>query len=303
MNLRGIDLNLLVILDALIDERHVSRAATRLGLSQPATSSALERCRQLFGDPLLERADRAMRLTPRAEALREPLRHILAGVEALVAVAPPALADIRQTVHVMMADILGALLARPLVEAIGAVAPGIDLVLHAWRGGREAVARTAKGGIDLIVSVLPPVDPRDFHVETLVDEHYRVAMRADHPAAADFDLDRWLDWPHILISSDGSTHGPLDEALAAIGRERRIALVVPSFMLVPDLLRETDMIAMLPSLCLGDRTAAGLAGFAPPLPIPGFTLHMAWHRRRDRDPAVGLIADRIRRLVRDVPQR
>ena len=110
MNLRGVDLNLLVVLDALLEEAHVSRAAERLGLSQPATSSALDRCRHLFGDRLLERAAGSMRLTPKAEALRPRLKDALAGVVDVLAPPEVPLADLRQTVRLLMADNLAALL-------------------------------------------------------------------------------------------------------------------------------------------------------------------------------------------------
>ena len=105
MNLRGIDLNLLVVLDALLAEAHVSRAAERLGLSQPATSAALERCRHLFGDRLLERSAGGMRLTARAEALREPLAAALAAVAATLQAEPPPLAELTAAVRELAASI------------------------------------------------------------------------------------------------------------------------------------------------------------------------------------------------------
>ncbi|WP_174292640.1 helix-turn-helix domain-containing protein, partial [Sphingomonas bacterium] len=104
MNLRTIDLNLLVLLQALLEERHVSRAARRVGLSQPAMSNALDRCRQLFGDPLLERRGTAMRLTVRGEALRGALAEVLAQVDALVDRAPPGLDRVERTVTLVVAD-------------------------------------------------------------------------------------------------------------------------------------------------------------------------------------------------------
>jgi DNA-binding transcriptional LysR family regulator len=104
MNLRSVDLNLLVVLDALLDEAHVTRAAERLGLSQPAASAALDRCRHLFGDPLLERGRGLMRLTPRAEALREPIRSVLSQAEAVLGAPQTPLSEIRQVVRVVMSE-------------------------------------------------------------------------------------------------------------------------------------------------------------------------------------------------------
>ena len=203
MNLRGIDLNLLVVLDALLDESHVSRAAARVGLSQPAMSSALDRCRHLFDDPLLERADGAMRLSTKAEALREPLRCALAQVEIVLGIAEPTLAETQAEVRIVMADLLGAIIAGPLYRETAKVAPGVNLVLHPWGGGQAALTAAGKGTIDLIVSVLSDVDTRKFHVEPLRAERYLVAMRAGHPASMAFDLDRWLSWPHVVTSAGG----------------------------------------------------------------------------------------------------
>ena len=118
MNLRDIDLNLLVILQALLEEAHVSRAARRVGLSQSATSNALDRCRQMLADPLLERAGHAMRLTPRAVALRDPLAATLKGIERLVDRSPAEVREVRRTIHLVAADVLAAVLVRSLHPAM-----------------------------------------------------------------------------------------------------------------------------------------------------------------------------------------
>ncbi len=301
INLRGVDLNLLVVLEALLDEAHVSRAAARLNLSQPATSSALDRCRALFGDPLLERSGSTMRLTPKAESLRAPLRDALVGVADVLGRDEPDIADVRRTVCVLMADLLGALAAPDLLRRIGERAPGIDVVLLPWSGGADGIEAAAKGTADLVVSVLPGThDPTRFHVEDVRDERYVVAMRKGHPAATRFDLDEWLRWPHVVTSATSERHGPLDDALTGTGRERRVGLSVPSFLLVPELLRATDMVAMVPSLALASDFARDLVAFNPPVSVPGFTLKLAWHRRHERDPAVQFVAGALRRSVAEL---
>jgi DNA-binding transcriptional LysR family regulator len=141
VNLRTLDLNLLVILDALLDEGHVSRAAERLGLSQPATSAALERCRGIFGDPLLERRGGGMKLTAKAEALRDPLRAVLGGVIGLVDPAEPDLTSIDQVVRLIMTDYPAVVLARTLLPKLRATGPGINLVVLPWHGGGDAAER------------------------------------------------------------------------------------------------------------------------------------------------------------------
>ncbi len=296
MNLRAVDLNLLVVLDALLDEGHVSRAAARLGLSQPATSSALDRCRHLFGDPLLLRGRGVMRPTAKAESLRAPIKAVLAQVAAVL--DPPAvdLGTIVQAVRIVMADHPAAAMIGPLHDRLRATAPGIDLVVQPWAGAAAALDLLARGAADLAVSVFPVLD-QDFRRRELLMERYVVMMRRGHPAAADFDLERWLAWPHILVSGRGETRGALDDALARLGLNRRIALVIPSFLMVPPLVAGSDLIAMLPSRCLPPDALGQFAVFDPPIPVDGFPVHLAWHVRGDRDPAVRHVAGLIENLM------
>lgn len=297
MNLRSIDLNLLVVLDALLDEAHVSRAAAKLNLSQPAMSSALDRCRHLFGDALLERGKGGMRLTPKAQALRDPLKNLLVGIAAVVDAPEEPLADIRQTVRVVTADYPGILIAAPLHEALGRSAPGIDIVIQPWHGAPAALKSLARGAGDIAVSVFPSLDETAFHRETLLHEDYVVAMRKDHPAAAGFSLERWLDFPHILVSGRGETRSGLDDQLAALEKSRRVGIVVPSFLMVPPLLAESDLIVMMPRHCLPPDAAQRFYLAPPPIAVPGFPLHLAWHRRRDKDRAVQHVADILREVL------
>lgn len=296
MNLRSVDLNLLVVLDALLDEAHVSRAAAKLNLSQPATSSALDRCRHLFGDPLLERGKGGMRLTPKAESLRDPLKTLLVSIAAVVDAPEEPLAEIRQTVRILTADFPGILIAGALHRALAQSAPGIDLVIQPWHGAPEALESLARGASDIALSVFPTLDGAAFHRETLVEEHYVIAMRKDHPAAHHVTLENWLAFPHILVSGRGDTRTPFDDQLAALGKTRRVGIVVPSFLMVPSLLDDSDLIAMMPSHCLPPEVATRFHVALPPIPVSGFPLHLAWHRRRDKDPAVRHVADEVRTL-------
>ncbi|HBD92030.1 MAG: LysR family transcriptional regulator [Rhodobacteraceae bacterium GWE1_64_9] len=294
MNLRALDLNLLVILDALLDEAHVSRAADRLNLSQPAASAALQRCRHLFRDDLLERGRGTMRLTPRAEALRAPLKSLLAGVTDLVDPAEPPLAELRQTLRIAMADFPALLVIGPLQRALRSTAPGLDLVIQPWHGAEAARSALVAGTTDLAISVFPTEDA-EIDRQALLTEHYVIALRPGHPALAGFDLQGWLAFPHILVSGRGDSRSPLDGVLARLGLARRVGLVVPSFGMVPDLLRGSDMIAMLPSRIL--TVAPDLASLPVPIEVAGFTLHLAWHRRRAKDTGLRHVAAQLARLL------
>lgn len=125
----------------------------------------------------------------------------------------------------------------------------------------------------------------------------RVLMRRGHPAAAAFGLEVWLAHPHVLVSGQGATRGALDEALARLGRSRRVGVVVPSFLLVPPLLAGSDLIALLPGRTLPADPQGRFVDFAPPIPVPGFPLHLAWHARRDRDVAVRHVAALVQAVL------
>jgi DNA-binding transcriptional LysR family regulator len=293
MNLRALDLNLLVVLDALLDEAHVTRAAQRLAMSQPATSSALDRCRHVFKDPLLERIGSAMRLTPRALALKGPLKAVLAGVSGIVDAGDQAWTQVRQSVRLLCSDSPALAVVIGLHGRLRESAPNIDLVVMPWRGAEDAQARLARSEADLAVSVLPSLGEEFRRVEVL-QESYLVAMRKGHPAARKFDLAKWLAWPHVMVSGRGDSRGAVDEQLQAMGLSRRVGMVLPSFLMVPPLLRRSDMIALLPGRCVTAGEREGLAVFEPPLPVQGFPLHLAWHARRDNDPAIRHVAQLIR---------
>jgi DNA-binding transcriptional LysR family regulator len=293
MNLRGIDLNLLVVLDALLDEAHVSRAAHRLNLSQPAVSSALQRCRDLFGDRLLERGRGGMTRTPLAEALRAPLRSILAEVESFLDPKELPFDRIERVVRITTADDPTAQLASPLVESLARTAPGITVVFRPWLG-QDAVARELlDGDTDLAIAVFDR-EIENVEIRTLFDAEYVVAMRKGHPAAAAFDLAAWLAYPHVVVSGRGDLRTPLDPHLAAIGYRRRVGLVVPSFQLVPSVLVATDMMAMLPRQSLAAHAHLDMVVFPPPVSIDGFTLRVAWHARQNLDRAVQHVCGIVR---------
>lgn len=297
MNLRALDLNLLVILHALLEERHVTRAARRLALSQPAASNALERCRYLFDDPLLERVAGEMRLTVKAMALQAPLAQALAAITAVVESPAQALAQKKQRVRLLMADQPGVRVLTRLLPQLQASAPLVDVVMLPWHGGHDALHRLENGEVDLALSVFPKLAAKFRRVEIL-RESYRVAMRREHPAAEAFDLAGWLAYPHIMVSGQGETQGELDDILAQSGKVRRVGAVVANFMMVEPLLCSSDYLALLPSLCLTPLPPQ-LAVFEPPLSVPGFTLDLVWHVRRENDVVVQHVAQLLRSALTD----
>src|ERR671934_2465889 len=181
MNLNSLDLNLLVALDALLREANVSRAAMRLRLSQPATSHALQRLRDLIGDPLLVRTGARMELTPRAQALRAPLAQALDQVRALfIADAFDAARSERQF-RLMMPDLAVELLMPPLMEKITKAAPNVRIDVVPWRGPAIFTAEFART-IDMVISIGNAF--KGFHRQLLYTDSDALAVRRGHPVGA-----------------------------------------------------------------------------------------------------------------------
>lgn len=235
-----------------------------------------------------------MRLTPKAVSLRASLKSLLANVTDLVDPPNASLVDIRQTLRISMADYPALFVIGPLLENLQVTAPGIDLVIQPWHGADAAKAALVDGTTDIAISVFPDADD-DIQREELLSEHYVVAMREGHPVADNFDLKSWLSFPHILVSGRGDQRSPVDAQLAKLGYSRRIGLVVPTFQMVPDLLRMSDMVAMLPSRVV--QVSGELRTSATPIPVDGFTLHLAWHRRRTNDAGLQHVAKLLNDLL------
>lgn len=297
MNLRSVDLNLFVILDALLDEAHVSHAARRLNLSQPAVSNALQRCRDLFDDPLLTRGRGVMHLTKRAEQLRAPIKALLVGVVDILDPDPVPISDLKQTIRIMAADDPTALVACDLIEQLSHSAPGLNVVFLPWQGAEATTKALIDGDADLSISVF---SGRVEHIETapLLSLDYVVAMRRGHVAEDRFTLQNWLDFPHVVVSGRGEITTPVDAILAARGLSRRVALVVPSFQLVPQILASTDYLAMLPRQSVERQAGLGLTMLPPPIEVDGFSLDLAWHTRQSNDVGVRHVIETVTNLFK-----
>ena len=282
-NIPRLDLNLLVTLDTLLAERHVTRAAARLHLSQPAVSVQLARLREAFGDPLLIPGPRGMLPTARAEALRGPLREALAGLQAAVApTAPfdPATADATWTIAA--SDYSGLAVVVPTLERLRAAAPRTRLAIR--ESVPQLVARLAEDGeIDLGLQTMDRIAPA-MHAQKLFDERYVLVARAGHPRLRRKPtLATFCALEHVLVSPDGGGFsGVTDSALAALGRQRRVVLSMPHFIGAVSAVAASDLVAMLPQRLVAGR--ADLQAFEPPLDLPGFEMGMFWHERRHRDP-------------------
>lgn len=277
------DLNLLVALDALLDEKSVTRAAHRLGMSQPAASRALGRLRKLFSDALLVDGPDGYLLSARAEDVRPVLRRTLAGVgEMLEANAfDPATATGR--IRLLMPDLQAATLAPPLLVRLAREAPSLDIEIVA--PSTNAIEVLEHGAADAMVALIDDA-PAGIHSRRLYDEELVTLMRADHPALArKLTLNRYLALEHIVVSVTGEGPAPVDEALARMGRTRRVKLRVPNFLAAVEIAARSDLIMTLPSsLARAVADVRRLVSLPPPLNMGSFTMSLAWHARQQDAP-------------------
>jgi DNA-binding transcriptional LysR family regulator len=251
-NLRSVDLNLLVVFDALITERNVTRAAARNGLSQPAVSKALNRLRHLFDDPLFVRRDRAMEPTARALELAGPIHGALADISrtlTLPAAFDPA--TVRATVKFATIDLYHTNLLPVLVRHLRRHAPGVDLQVRANDCSRLH-ERLASGEIDIAFA---PLGTRssELSAEPLWNDRLVVLVGRDNPLAEPISIESYAAAGHLVdagrvqVSPEGVGSSVVDAILAARGLRRRIVLVLPSSAGVPFVVAATDLVATLPS--------------------------------------------------------
>lgn len=297
-DLKKIDLNLLVTLDALLTERSVTAAARRLGVGQPAASHALARLREAFGDPLFVRSGRTMEPTPRAEALRQPLARLLVDVQHLLTQQPTfAPEHSTRTFRLACPDLLGPFSAD-LLAALHAQAPRVGLAVIDSRQGPTEAART--GRYDLALGG-PGPGGSGIMQRTLGRVRWCVLARRDHPVAAGpLTLERWTAWPHVLVRTGSSSRSYIEAALSAVGVERRIGIEVPSFLSGPLVVARTDLLLTAPQALVDVLLEPlGLVALDPPIEVPDVPIVACWPERIHADPAhrwfrgvvAGVVAD------------
>ncbi|MGY2288084.1 LysR family transcriptional regulator [Pseudomonas gingeri] len=295
-DLRRIDLNLLVILDALLAEQHVTRAAERLHLSQPAVSHALGRLRDLLGDPLLVRVGGGLVPTARALELALPLRDALGRVQDLLAPQGFDPASARRTFRLAMSDYGAALLLPGLVRVLRREAPGIDLQIT--QASREGMLELLlNGDIDAATGVFPDFSP-ELRSAHLFSEHYACLVDRDSlSAGGGLDLSDYLARPHVLLEMRGSGTAEIERALSAMHQRRRVALSLPHWSVAPQLIAGTDLILTVASRNLRHIDQERLVVVPPPFEIAPFDFIFVWHQRRDGDQALGWLRERLRTVV------
>jgi DNA-binding transcriptional LysR family regulator len=294
MNFRTLDLNLLRVFDAVMTDGSLTRAAATLATTQPAVSHALRRLHDALGEQLFTRTATGMAPTPRAQALWPQVRSALAGLQQ--ALAPAAFRPEADAVsfRIAMVDATAALLMPPLVAAVERVQAQADLRVLPL-STRDPRALLERGEADLAVGHFPQAmtaivaEGRGSALRhaRLYDTDYVCVMRPQHPLAGrPLTLDDFCAAHHLLVSFSGRPHGLVDEALAAIDRQRRIVLTVNQFFTAARVVLESDLLTVLPARFVESTGLQDLLVTVPlPLALARVRVEMLWHMRRDGDPA------------------
>jgi DNA-binding transcriptional LysR family regulator len=291
------DLNLLVALDALLSEASVTKAAARIGVTQSAASHALSRLRKLTGDELLVRNRDGMVPTIRAEAMRAPLRRALdelTGTLSSPRAFDPKTARVR--VFIGTSDYSELVLLPGVMARLVREAPGVEVRVLAV--GREPASELATGKLDFVVMPLQAGDDsQGVRGRRLFRDRFVCVTRRGHPLARKkrMTVSAFTEAAHALVAPWGTEGGYVDDALARLGLQRKVAIAVPHFLVAPHIVASSDLL-----LTMAERVAAvvarplDLAVLSPPreLELAGFTNSLLWHERTHEDPA--------RRWIRDV---
>ncbi|HUQ04583.1 MAG TPA: LysR substrate-binding domain-containing protein [Kofleriaceae bacterium] len=304
-DLRNVDLNLLVALEALLSTRSVTAAARRLRVGQPAMSHALGRLRALFGDPLLVRAGRGLEPTPRAEAIAAPLGRLLRDASELLRVEEsfePARS--RRAFRLVCPDL--ALPALPdVLAALAAAAPLVRLDVRQPNAG--TLEALAAGGDDLALAAAAGLADAPGYVQrTLGTVDWALFLRARHPLALahkkKLPLAGWLAHPHVVVRTGSSSPSMVERIIAAAGHARHVALVAPGFLAAAQVVARTDFVLAAPRQLLAPVAAdLGLAVRTPPLALPSVPAVAVWPERLHLDPGHrwfrGMVADVLTRVL------
>ncbi len=278
------DLNLLFVLDVLLAEGSVARAARRLRLSPSAMSRALARLRETTGDPLLVRAGRGLVPTPRAIELREKVGQLVQDSQAVLRPAKTLnLKLLVQTFTIRTRDGFVENFGPGLVARISKEAPGVRLRFVQKVDKDRAPLRD--GAVDLETGVVDDTTGPEVRTRALFRDRYIGAVRTAHPLSkGEITPSRYASGKHILVSRQSSDQGRVDEALKPLGLEREMATIVGGFSAALVFARASDLIATVPARHT-ETMRAGMFSFPLPVTTPEFTVSMLWHPRMDGDTA------------------
>ena len=312
MNFRTLDLNLLRVFDAVMAEGSLTRAAEVLALTQPAASHALKRLHQAVGEDLFVRSSAGMRPTGRAEALWPQVRAALSQLQTALSPRSFDPATDAANFNISMADATAAMLLPQVISAIETehALANIRVIPLTTRDPRRLVEA---GDADLAIGYFPSAIPAiaaegadaTLRHEQLYASEYVCVMRREHPLAGrELTLDAFVDAQHLLVSFSGRPHGFVDEALAALGRTRRVVLTVNQFATAGSIVARSDLLTVLPAQFLPATGVEHRLTQKPlPMAVAPIRVEMMWHLRKDDDPAHRWLRERVLDAVRRKPRR
>jgi DNA-binding transcriptional LysR family regulator len=293
MDLRQLDLNLLLVFRAVHDTGHLTRAAERVGLSQPAMSHALKRLREALADPLFLRTPRGMQPTARAAALAPGVAAALRALEETLGrgvAFDPGTSEAR--LRIATTDYCEELLWGPVAARLRKDAPGLTLETLPLPE-RVPFKELESGAIDLALGHFPDA-PGSLVAQKLYDEGYLCMMRVGHPAAEHLTLASFAKLSHLLVAPWGVARGVVDERLAKVGKARRIAMTVAHFGAAPGVVEATDLVTTLPARLVDRWTKRyKVVGVPPPLALPPVRIAALWHARLAEDPLSRWVRERL----------
>lgn len=288
MDFKGVDLNLLVAFDALMQERNVSRAGARIGVSQPAMSAALSRLRILVGDHLFTRTSTGLLPTQRARDLAEPVSQALNQIETAF-IEKPHFDALKAsfTFSIGMSDHPLITLLPNFVSVLSQRAPNVKLKVLTFSDRDNAVDMLDAGKIDAAVGVLPVhADRRILTKEIFTDQFVTVMNRENSASRKQLNLKQFLALSHILVSPEGDEYGIVDKKLAQMNEKRNIVMTLPSMAAAANIVAETNYIStILKGVALASPNRDKLIFFPPPIALESVGFHLIWHRRNEVHPA------------------
>ena len=302
-NGKQLDLNLLLVFEALMAERSVTNAAVSLGLTQSALSHSLARLRKMYGDPLFVRTPRGVQPTAQAQLIAEPLSRSLATIRATVEQRPSfdPLHETR-TFRILMTDV-GAIHFLPrLIGYLNKNAPGVaietvQLPLDQYKAALQ------NGLVDLAVTLTLPAEG-GLYQQSILEDQYVAVVAVGHPRMRRKpSLEQYLREQHVRVSLPGWTSHPIDEALRQAGVARKTQLTVSQYLTLPPILATTDLVATIPkSIFIAMRGYEDLSAFALPFEIAPLVVRQFWHERKHGDPGLAWLRQSISRLFRKSAQ-
>lgn len=292
IDIRQVDLNLLVVFDVLMTERNVTRAAARLMRSQSAISHSLARLRTQVGDPLLVKMGGRMTPSPFAERMFDEVRPILRNIQRVLAPRTPFdPATSSRSFRIAASDVIAPLFP-PLIALISREAPNVSVD---WLTvSSQTLIAVSEGQIDLAFVATDTPLPDGLARHDVPALEWRTFVRAGHPAIARWGASEWSRWPHVQVLVDERIKGPLVAAAQAQGRTRNIAARVMNFAAVAPLVAQTDFIATMPYVAMIEAVERyGLRVLDPPFPVPAMPHRFVWGQRFMGDPAAAWLRARV----------